>query len=55
MNGHSVFCAVQRLREGVLRDLERQQRKAANIRELEEQAKLTSILQQQRDAAMEHT
>ncbi|KAK7104274.1 hypothetical protein V1264_019024 [Littorina saxatilis] len=37
----------ERMHDGVLRDLERQQKKAANQQDLEAQAQLTSILQQQ--------
>ena len=40
----------QRLREGVIRDLERQERKRRNVEELEQQIELTKKLQQQRDS-----
>ena len=39
----------KRLREGVIRDLERQERKRRNIEELHEQIELTKKLQEQRD------
>ncbi|KAL2086077.1 hypothetical protein ACEWY4_017136 [Coilia grayii] len=39
----------QRLREGVLRDLERLERKRENLRLLEEQIQLTKELQAERD------
>lgn len=39
----------ERLHEGVLRDLERLQRKKENLRLLEEQKELTRILQENRD------
>lgn len=39
----------ERLREGVLRDLERLERKKENLRLLEEQRELTRILQANRD------
>lgn len=39
----------ERLHEGVLRDLERQERKKENLRLLEEQRELTRILQENRD------
>ena len=38
----------KRLREGVLRDLERQDRKRRNIEELQQQIELTKKLQEQR-------
>ena len=40
----------KRLREGVLRDLERQERKRRNIEELQQQIELTKKLQEQRDS-----
>lgn len=43
-----VLC-FQRLREGVLRDLERQSRKQENIRLLEDQIILTKHLEAERD------
>lgn len=39
----------ERLHEGVLRDLERLERKKENLRLLEEQRELTRILQENRD------
>lgn len=39
----------ERLREGVLRDLERLERKKENLRLLEEQRELTRILRENRD------
>ena len=42
----------QRLREGVIRDLERQERKRRNIEELQQQIELTRKLQEQRDSDM---
>lgn len=39
----------ERLREGVLRDVERLERKKENLRLLEEQRELTRILQANRD------
>ncbi|XP_055014395.1 protein PET117 homolog, mitochondrial [Boleophthalmus pectinirostris] len=39
----------ERLHQGVLRDLERLQRKQENLRRLEEQRELTRILQQDQD------
>lgn len=39
----------ERLHEGVLRDLERLQRKKENLRLLEEQRELTRILQENQD------
>lgn len=39
----------ERLHEGVLRDLERLQRKKENLRLLEEQRELTRVLQQEQD------
>uniref|UniRef100_S4RD24 PET117 cytochrome c oxidase chaperone n=1 Tax=Petromyzon marinus TaxID=7757 RepID=S4RD24_PETMA len=38
----------QRLREGVYRDIERQERKAENLRRLQEQAELSRILEAER-------
>ena len=40
----------KRLKEGVIRDLERQERKRRNIEELKEQIELTKKLQEQRDS-----
>jgi len=42
----------QRLREGVIRDMERQERKRRNIEELQQQIELTRKLQEQRDSDM---
>ena len=39
----------KRLKEGVIRDLERQERKRKNVDELKEQIELTTKLQEQRD------
>lgn len=39
----------EKLREGVYRDLERQERKRKNKAELEEQAKLTQILRENQE------
>ena len=39
-----------RLREGVLRDMERQERKRKNMEELKQQIELTRKLQEQRDS-----
>ena len=39
----------KRLREGVIRDLERQEKKRRNLEELEQQIELTKKLQEQRD------
>ncbi|XP_034398054.1 protein PET117 homolog, mitochondrial [Cyclopterus lumpus] len=44
----------QRLHEGVLRDLERLQRKKDNLRLLEEQRALTSQLEEERQRPQEH-
>ncbi|KAJ7372966.1 hypothetical protein OS493_015431 [Desmophyllum pertusum] len=43
----------KRLREGVIRDLERQEKKRRNIEELEQQIELTKKLQEQRDWCQE--
>ncbi|XP_076463566.1 protein PET117 homolog, mitochondrial-like [Babylonia areolata] len=43
----------ERLRQGVVMDLERQQRRQANIRDQEQQAQLTEILQQQQQQQTE--
>lgn len=40
----------KRLKEGVIRDLERQEKKRRNIEELKEQIELTKKLQEQRDS-----
>lgn len=42
----------QRLRSGVVRDLERQNRKKENVRLLEEQIALTERLTEERDKAL---
>ena len=39
----------KRLKEGVIRDLERQEKKRRNVEELKEQIELTKKLQEQRD------
>ena len=39
----------KRLREGVIRDLERQEKKRRNLEELEQQIEPTKKLQEQRD------
>ena len=39
----------KRLREGVIRDLERQEKKRRNLEELEQQIELTKKLKEQRD------
>ncbi|XP_027552866.1 protein PET117 homolog, mitochondrial [Neopelma chrysocephalum] len=43
---------LERLRRGVLRDLERQNQKKENIRLLEEQIALTKQLMEERDKAL---
>lgn len=43
------ICFAQRLREGVVRDLERLERKKENLRLLEEQILLTRELEAERD------
>ncbi|KAL8603645.1 hypothetical protein ACOMHN_005587 [Nucella lapillus] len=45
----------ERLREGVVMDLERQQRKQANRRDQEQQAELTKLLQQQQQMDQQRT
>uniref|UniRef100_A0A670IGL2 PET117 cytochrome c oxidase chaperone n=1 Tax=Podarcis muralis TaxID=64176 RepID=A0A670IGL2_PODMU len=53
-NGFSIVCnftsvfLFQRLREGVLRDFERQHRKQENLRLLEQQIALTEQLEMER-------
>lgn len=47
-----VPCVFQRLRSGVVRDLERQNQKKENIRLLEEQIALTKQLMEERDKAL---
>ena len=42
----------KRLREGVIRDLERQEKKRRNLEELEQQIELTKKLQEQRDKSL---
>ena len=44
-----LYCFPQRLHEGVLRDLERMERKKDNLRVLEEQITLTKELEAERD------
>lgn len=40
----------KRLKEGVIRDIERQERKRKNVEELQQQIELTKKLQKQRDS-----
>lgn len=49
---NAVPCVFQRLRSGVVRDLERQNQKKENIRLLEEQIALTKQLMEERDKAL---
>ena len=43
------FYFIQKLREGVYKDIERQERKKRNLEELKQQIELTKVLTEERD------